>query len=127
MKYNKKIQQRLNLNINDYKNYSLIEIELKLVDNKYGKFINISDEDKKYYHIYFNNSNEEIKRNYLDENDKVNMIKIIIEYQVKSFKELFFKCDCIDSIFFKNFYRDNITDMSSMFRQCNSLKKNRSF
>ena len=36
MKYNKKIQQRLNLNINDYKNYSLIEIELKLVDNKYG-------------------------------------------------------------------------------------------
>ena len=71
-KYNKKLQQRLNLNISDFKNYSLIEIELKLVDNKYGKFINISDEDKKYYHIYFNNSSEEIKRNYL-----MKMIKLI--------------------------------------------------
>ena len=45
MKYNKRLQKRLNLNINDYKEYSQlysnIEIELKLVDNNYGKFINI--------------------------------------------------------------------------------------
>ena len=69
VKYNKKLQKRLNININDYKKYSelysSIEIELKLVDNKYDKFINISDEEKEYYHIYFDNSNEEIKRNYL--------------------------------------------------------------
>ena len=49
MKYNKKLQKRLNLNINDYKEYSQlyssIEIELKLVDNKYGEFINIPDDD----------------------------------------------------------------------------------
>ena len=60
IKYNKQLQKRLNININDYKEYSEfyspIEIELKLVDNRYGKFINISDEVKEYYHIYFDNS-----------------------------------------------------------------------
>ena len=93
MRYNKRLQKRLNLSIDDYKEYSQlytpIEIELKIVDNKYGDFINISNEEKKYYHIYFDNSNKEIKRNYLEENEEVKMIKIIIDYQVKSFKELF--------------------------------------
>ena len=42
--------------------YSSVEIELKLVEDKYNKaFINIPDEEKEYYHIYFDNSNEEIK------------------------------------------------------------------
>ena len=70
IKYNKKIQKRLNININNYKEYSQlyssIEIELKPTDNIYGKFINIPDEEKEYYHIYFDNSIEEIKRNYLE-------------------------------------------------------------
>ena len=127
VKYNKKLQKRLNLNINDYKEYSelysSIEIELKLVDNKYDKFINILDEEKEYYHIYFDNSNEEIKRNYLKEKEKVNKIKIIIDYQVKSFKGLFDKCKYISTIFFKKFYRINITDMSGMFYECPSLKE----
>ena len=91
IKYNKKLQKRLNLSINDYKEYYLsIEIELKIVDDKYGKFINIPDKDKEYYHIYFNNSNEEIKRNYLFNNEKVKIIKIIIDYQVNSFQNLFY-------------------------------------
>ena len=42
IKYNKKLQKRLNLNIKDYKEYtelySSIEIELKF-DGLYGKFI----------------------------------------------------------------------------------------
>ena len=112
MKYNKRLQKRLNLNINDYKEYSKlyssIEIELKLVDNKYGEFINIPDDDNEYYHIYFDNSNEEIKRNYLIKTDKVKIIKIIIDYQVKSFKKLFYNCKCISSIIFKKFFRFNI-------------------
>ena len=127
VKYNKKLQKKLNLNINDYKKYvelySSIEIELKFVDNKYGKFINISNEEKEYCHIYFGNSNEEIKRNYLKEKERVNMIKIIIDYQIKSFKQLFDTCNCIRTIFFKKFYRINITDMSSMFNGCSSLKE----
>ena len=100
MKYNKNLQKRLNLNNNDYKNYapllSPIEIELKLDDNeinKNNKFINIPEEVKEYYHIYFDGSNEEIKRDCLEEKEKVNIIKIIIDHQVKSFKELFFFCD----------------------------------
>ena len=87
VKYNKKIKQRLNLNINNYKEYcekySSIEIELSTVTNEFGEFINIDEENKLYYHIYFNNNKEEIKRNYLDENDKVKKINIIIDYQVK--------------------------------------------
>ena len=122
MKYNKKLQKRLNININDYKEYSEVEIELKLVDGKYGEFINISDEEKEYYHIYFDNSNEEIKRRYVEFYEKVQIIKIIIDYQVKSFKDLFYYCNCIDSIFFKKFYRNNITNMSWMFYKCSSLK-----
>ena len=53
VKYNKNIKKRINININDYKEYSekysSIEIEIKPVNIKYDKFINIKDEDKKYY------------------------------------------------------------------------------
>ena len=101
MKYNKKLQKRLNININNYKECSKIEIELKLADNEYDKFINISDKEKEYYHIYFDNSNEEIKRNYLENNEKIKIIKIIIDYQFKSFEGLFKDCILINSIFFK--------------------------
>ena len=67
IKCTKTLQKRLNINIKDYKEcYKLtctpIELKLKLVDNDYGIFINISDKDKKYIQIYFNNSNEEIKK-----------------------------------------------------------------
>ena len=45
IKYNKKIQNRVNINICDYikasKIYSSIEIEIIPVSHKYGKFINI--------------------------------------------------------------------------------------
>ena len=123
MKYNKKLQKRLNININDYKECSKIEIELKLVAGEYGKFINIPDEDKEYYHIYFDNSNNEVTKCYLEENDEVKMIKIIIDYQVKSLEELFDNCNYIESISFKKFYRNNITYMNYMFSCCSSLKE----
>ena len=124
IRYNKKLQKRLNLNINDYKEYyQPIKIELKIVEDKYGKFINISDKEEEYYHIYFNNSNEEIKRNYLNINDKVKIIKIIIDYQIESFYNLFYYCTCIEYINFKKFYRNNITNMRGMFGGCSSLKE----
>ena len=121
VKYNKKIQNRLNLHIKDYKKYSetfsSIEIEIIPTKGKYGRFININANDKLYYHIYFNDDKEEIKNKYeIYEEDKVTKIKIIIDYQVKSFKELFKRCKCIESINFKKFYRNNITNMSYMFQ-----------
>ena len=83
IKYNKSIKKRLNINIKDYKEYSekysSIEIEIKPVKNKNGKFINIKKEEEIYYHIYFNNNNKkEIKRNYIDKNEKIKVIKIVI-------------------------------------------------
>ena len=57
------------------------------------------------------------------ENEKVNIIKIIIYYQVTSFKELFNCRENISSINFKKFSRTNITDMSYMFNGCCSLSE----
>ena len=127
MKYNKKLQNLFKFTISNYKEfsqiYSSIEIELNLIDNPKEKFINISEKNKEYYHIYFNNSKVEIKRNYLNESEKVNIIKIKIDYQVKSFEKMFENCSCISSIYFKKFRRINITNMSWMFCGCKSLKE----
>ena len=50
IKYNTSIQKRINININNYKNYlekySLIELEIIPMKNEYGPFININEEDK---------------------------------------------------------------------------------
>ena len=93
VKYNKNIKKRINININNYKEYSEtftpIEIEIKPIMNEYCEFINIQDEDKLFYHIYFNNSKEEVKRNYINENEKIKLIKIIIDNQIKSLDSLF--------------------------------------
>ena len=127
VKYNKKIQNRINLSVKDYTEYSetftSIEIEIIPTKDEYGRFININKNDKLYYHIYFNDNNEEIKNKYeIKEEDKVTKIKIIIDYQIKSFNSLFKWCKCIESINFKKFYRNNITDMSWMFYGCSTLK-----
>ena len=121
----KKFQKRLNININNYKVfselYTPIEIELTPVKDIYDKFINIPEEKKEYYHLYFNDSNEEIKRYNLEQNEKVEKIKIIIDYQIKSFDGLFSKRNCISKINFKKFYRTNVTSMAYMFSDCSSL------
>ena len=126
VKYNKKMQNRLNINLKDYKEYSeiysSIEIEIIPIENKYGEFINIKG-DESYYHIYFNEDKKEIKKYSIDKDDKISKIKIIIDYQIKSFEKLFFYCDCIESINFKKFHRNNITNMSYMFYGCSSLKE----
>ena len=70
--------------------------------NKYGKFIKINENDKIFYHIYFNNNKKEIKNKYeIKKEGKVKKIEIIIDYQVKSFEKLFDCCRCIESVNFK--------------------------
>ena len=123
IRYNKTIKMRININVKDYEECSLIEIEIIPVKNKYGLFINIKKEEEKYYHIYFDNNKEEIKRNYLKENEQVKIIRIIIDYQVKSFEDLFDSCGCVESIYFKKFYRNNINNMRFMFLGCLLLKE----
>ena len=125
IKYSKRMQKKLNYNNNDYKEYSQtfspIEIELIPLKNEYGAFINI-EENESNYHIYFNDEKKETKRTYLNKYEKVSKIRIIIDFQVKSFYKLFCGCKCIESIYFKKFFRNNIIDMSYLFSECISLK-----
>ena len=123
IRLNKNIKKRLDININDYIKCLEIVIELKPVNNKSGRFININEENEKYYHISFNNGKKRTKRNYINEDEQIENIKIIIDYQIKSLDFLFHNCDLIESINFKQFYRNNINNMSYMFSGCSSLKK----
>ena len=124
IKYNKKIQNRLNISKKDYKEYNDIEIEIIPTNKEYGEFIHILDKnDKPYYHIYFNDSNKEINRTKFNKHDKIQRIKVTINPKVKSFYKLFENCKCIKSICFKKFYSDNIINMSYMFSGCSSLKE----
>ena len=93
------------------------------VKNKLGKIINISKNDKQYFHIYFNDSNKEIKINrFSTKNFKIDKIKILIDYQVESFENLFKYCYNIESISFKKFLRTNINNMRRIFCGYSSLK-----
>jgi len=128
IRYNKSIQKRINININHYKayyeKYSSIELDIIPMKGKYGEFININEEDKKYFHIYFNdNKKKEIENTSLNKDDNVSRISIIIDYQIKSFSKLLNYCGCIEFIKFKKFYRNNVTNMRWMFRECSSLKE----
>ena len=124
IRINKNIQKRLNIDINNFREYSEIEIEIIPFQNEYENFININNKkDEKYYHIYFDDNKKDIKRTYLNKGDIISKIKIIIDYQINSFNRLFKNCNCIKSILFKRFYRKNIIDLSFMFYKCSSLKE----
>ena len=88
IKNNMNIQKRLNININNYKdfseNFSSIELEIVSIQNEYGSFIDIYEENKKYYHIYFNDNKEEVKKTEINKEDNVSKINVIIDYQIES-------------------------------------------
>ena len=124
IKINNKLQKRLNIEINDYREYNdtyfPVEMEIKPFIFNYGKFINIPKNEESFYHIYFNKK-EEVKKYSIDK--YVSKIRIKIDCKANSFHKLFENCDCIESINFKRFKDNNITDMSFMFSQCSLLKK----
>ena len=128
--YNINLQKRLNININHYKDFSekFSSIELEIIPklNEYGDFINKINYYEvygEYYHIYFNDNKEEIDKTEINKEDNASKIKIIIDYKIKSFGHLFSSCNCIESINFKKFVRNNIDNMSYMFFDCSSLKE----
>ena len=124
LRYNNHLKKRLNLSIKDYKDYyETIEIDITPTIGIYGKFINIKKGDESYYHIYFNDNNENIKSSNINKEDEVKKIKIIIYNKVKSFSQLFSNCKCIKAINFTKFYRGNINNMSFMFHECSSLEE----
>ena len=130
VKYSKLFQSDLNLIKSDYKEYSQIIIELiPEIENDYlsekNIFINyLSENNKQDYHIFFNNNlQEEIFRNYYYKSEIITKIKIYIDNNITSLKNLFKGCIAIKEINFINFNRKNINNMSSMFLDCKNLKK----
>ena len=125
IKYNKKLQNAMNLTLNDYKKFSEIEIDIIPISNKSGKFINLENRnDYQYFHIYFNDDfTNEIEETYLNKSHDIKKIKIIIERSVNSFDYLFLNCQCIESIVFRRFNRSNISSMKNMFDSCELLKE----
>ena len=136
VKHNKNLQNKININIDDYEKYwrensELVEIEIIPAKNAYGIFINFNfnyiydkNEYSKYCHIYFNNNyKKQIKRNYLKKGENVAKINIIIDKQIKIFFKLFYKCYCIEYITFKKYYRNKNAILKEMFRGCISLKE----
>ena len=84
VRYNKNIQNILYKGLQDFINeYSKIEIEIIPKENIYGKFINIPKKYESYYHIYFNDTKEEIKRQQLNKKENISKIKVILDYKVK--------------------------------------------
>ena len=127
IRYNKKIQNIMNIGLINYKEYSQIEIELNLFPIEKGKKETFIDDTtykycNSYYHIYFDDNKKEIKRNYCTSKDKFSKIRIIIDSTKDSFCCLFSHCHCIKSIRFKNFKRNNITSMYEMFYYCTKLE-----
>ena len=119
LQQNKRIRDRVNISIDDYKNFKKTELIIIPEENKYGVFINIKKEEKNKYHVFFNDEkkeekNKETKRLTTD----IKKIKIILDEDFMSFNELFSHCSCIKSIKFIKFNRTNIDNMKMMFYNC---------
>ena len=72
IRYNKMIKNKLNIiKYNYLKEYSKIEVEIYPKEYTSDNFINIDDENKSYYHIYFNNERNEVKKYNYNEKDKI--------------------------------------------------------
>ncbi len=125
IKYNKCIQKILDIGIKDFEKYYLnIEIDIiPIYKKEKNSFINIKNEYKSYYHIYFNEKENEIKRTYFTIDDNISKIKIIIDEEMTSLKDLFLNINCIEKANFIKFNRINIVNMSGIFKRCSELKE----
>ena len=125
---NKKFQNKLSRDINDYKKYLQTEIEIIPTKEIFGdsihKYINHTyDKFRAYYHIYLDESKEEIKTNTISNDKPFIKIKLIIDYEIKSFESLFRGCRGLKKMKFIKFNRRDIENMSYMFNECISLEE----
>ena len=118
----KYLLDKLEKNINDYKNYFQIEIEIEIKENESAEFINMLKNFESFYHFYLDNNTKEIKITDIPKDKKAKKIRIIIDYEVKLFNGLFKDCKNITKINFIKFNRKDITDLSYMFAYCESLE-----
>ena len=128
-KYNKFYQKKFNISNDSYKRY-YNEIEIELIPDKnelmliddIDEFIHIAEkEDKSFYHIYFDDSKEEMKRNYIKKDENISKIKVVIDMEVKTIAKLFSECSCLKEIKFIRFNRIDFLDYKNMFESCSNL------
>ena len=128
IRYNKRLQNKLNITKKDYKDFGKIIIELYTngcpsTDRPifiYNNCLNLN-----YYHFYFNEDKNEQKEKkiYYDINRNVKKIRIELDYEVKSLCLLFKLCESIKAIHFLKFNRSDIRNIDRMFWKCDNLKE----
>ena len=79
--------------------------------------------NKEYCHIYFDNSNEEIKRNYFIIDDNVEKIKLVLDNRIQHLCGIFFKWDCVKKINVIKFNRNDITSLAAFFSNCKTVEE----
>ena len=121
IRYNKKLKARLGITIDYYKElykkYNTIEVDV-ILDRKHSlKHYDILPFIKSnYIHVYTEDKNEEITENNAKDNKKsYSKIKLIIDPDLLSLKELFYKFNIAQEINFTKCKRKDILDMSYMF------------
>ena len=126
IKYNKNLQNKLNLGLNDYKDYYskiIIEVYPKNVKEKNCFFFTVRHELKNFCHFYFNDSEKEIDRNYFTKDENISKIRIVLDPEFNIFSRLFQYCECIEKINFINWRRNDINSMDNMFYDCKLLNE----
>ena len=123
--HNKYLQSRLKISNKTYEECSQIIFELIPINQlfKEKNYIVNPRGNETLFHIYINESNNEFNRFYITPEDKVNKIKVLIDYKIFSIYELFKDCDCLKEIKLTQFYRKGFNDLSKMFNGCSKLEK----
>ena len=128
-RYNKNIQSKINLSINDYKLFSKIIIEVYTTKFIFDKnlFINFEQKYKPYYHIYFND-NEKEKENYPINLDMTKMepIKHFFRSNFQNneneiIKGFYYGKDKIKKI--KIVIDNEVKTLKGLFKNCSSFKE----
>ena len=125
VKYNKCIKKELNIDLNTYKFFNAIEIEITTVENSYEGIINygeLSSNDQGMIHFIKNKKEKDL---FFDNDDLIDTENKITIYIEKTFSDLsyFFKdCNNIKKIIFKKFRINTFDDMSYMFFNCENLE-----
>ena len=125
VKYNKKIQSKLELSLKDYKEYNQIEIEIipiNILPKNRNDIIFMEKGTKPYFHIYINGK-ERKRKKYLKITDNAKIIKVIIDPEIKSFQYLFGQCKYIKEVNIIKCNRNDIISTSFMFSFCTNVEK----
>ena len=131
----------MNININTYREYSQIKLEIEIFyqnrnnkdsfllfdenkifgnyeDKKKYSFIKIKEQFKLFFHFYFDNDKTEtnLTNLYNINISKIKVIHIIIDNEMDSLDSLFYDCSRVKKINFIKFPGNKIKSMRSMFQ-----------